>query len=98
MPVAAISFAWSSSQTHKVIAQIARDPRFSDRRASFSGLPDVRLSLVSCRALEQWLPPILVCQVPVDRLLESFTEIVQRFPVQLLLGKRAVNRVAAVVT
>src|SRR5436305_15293009 len=51
---------------------------------------------VSSSTFKQRLPPRRVLDVPVDRFVEAFLEIVARFPVQLALRKRRVNRVPAV--
>src|SRR5882762_1745939 len=53
---------------------------------------------VSSSAFKQWLPPRRVLDVPLDRFIEAFLEIVARFPVQFALRKRRVNRVPAILT
>lgn len=49
------------------------------------------------RSLEERFPPGAIVRVPVDGGLEAFLEIVERFPVQLALGKGRVDGVTAAV-
>jgi hypothetical protein len=54
--------------------------------------------LIPSGALEQRLPPGLVLDVPLNGFVESFVKIAPRFPVQLTLRKRGINRIPAVVS
>src|ERR1700716_2147062 len=47
---------------------------------------DSHRSITSC-ALEQWLPPSLIVDVPLDRRFQAFLEILARLPFQFFLGE-----------
>jgi hypothetical protein len=48
------------------------------------------------RALEERFPPGTVVRVPVDGGFEAFLEVVERFPLQLALGKRGIDGVTPI--
>src|SRR6266446_4826491 len=55
------------------------------------------LRLITTGTLEQRLPPRLMVDVPLNRRFQAFLEILARLPFQFLLGKRRIDRIAAIV-
>src|SRR5437773_12255944 len=53
--------------------------------------------LIPPGTLEQWLPPRLIVDVPLNGFVESLLKIAARFPAQFTLRKRRIDRIPAVV-